>query len=495
MQRVRDDPDVLVIGAGFGGLASALHLAEAGADVLICEALKYPGGCASTFRKEGHRFEAGATLFSGLAPDQLFGRWREQHGLDVRFRLLDPAITFRTPALELRVHARREAFVEELCALPGAPVAGLRAFFASQARVADALWPVFDDPGRLPPFDPAGLAFHAARLPRYLPVARWVGRPLVDVLRHHGVAGFPPLRHFLDALCQITVQVEASRAEAPFALAAMDYCFRGVGHVEGGIGQLAWALLRAAEALGAEVRLPARVRGLRRVDGHWEAEVRGERVRAGQVVANLLPQALQALLAEPLPALEQPASRVAEGWGAAMLYLVLEDGPALPEAPHHLELVADPARAFREGNHVFVSLSGRGEDPEAPPGTRTATVSTHLSPHLLRGLVTAERARLVEEVQGAMAATIARLAPEVHGRIRRVFPASPRTWERFTRRPEGLVGGVPRRAGLEAYAGLGVSPAAPGLFLVGDSVFPGQSTLATALGGARTAAVVGRAAG
>lgn len=489
------DTDVLVIGAGFGGLASALRLAEEGARVMICEALKYPGGCASTFRKEGHRFEAGATLFSGLAEEQLFGRWRARHGLDVRFRLLDPAITFRTPDLELPVHARREALVAELCALPGAPVAGLQAFFATQARVAEALWPVFDDPGRLPPFDTAGLAFHAGRLPRYLPVARWVGRPLEAVLRHHGVAGFAPLRHFLDALCQITVQVGLEEAEAPFALAAMDYCFRGVGHVEGGIGQLAWALLRAAEALGAEVRLPARVRGLRRVEGHWEAEVRGERVRAEQIVANLLPQALQGLLAEPLPSLEQPAARVAEGWGAAMLYLVLDDGPELPEEPHHLELVADPDRPFREGNHVFVSLSGRGEDPEAPAGSRTATVSTHLDPRLLRGRPSAEQGRVVAGVQAAMGATIAGLAPEVHGRIQRVFPASPRTWSRFTRRPEGLVGGVPRRAGLEAYSGLGVSAAGPGLFLVGDSVFPGQSTLATALGGARTAAVVSRAAG
>ena len=53
---------------------------------------------------------------------------------------------------------------------------------------------------------------------------------------------FTPLRTYLDALCQITVQCGATEAEAPFALGAMDYYWRGTGHVRGGIGQLASAL-------------------------------------------------------------------------------------------------------------------------------------------------------------------------------------------------------------------------------------------------------------
>ena len=45
--------DAIVVGAGFGGMASALRLVEAGKKVLLCEALKYPGGCAGTFQKKG----------------------------------------------------------------------------------------------------------------------------------------------------------------------------------------------------------------------------------------------------------------------------------------------------------------------------------------------------------------------------------------------------------------------------------------------------------
>ncbi len=70
--------------------------------------------------------------------------------------------------------------------------------------------------------------------------------------------------------------------------------------------------------------------------------------------------------------------------------------------------------------------------------------------------------------------------------------ASPRTFERFTGRPLGYVGGVPRRAGLHNYERLGPTEVLQGLFLVGDSVFPGQSTLATALSGVKAADRISR---
>ena len=61
-----EQADVVVIGAGFGGLSAALHFAEAGRDVVLFEALNYPGGCASTFERFGQRYESGATMFGAF---------------------------------------------------------------------------------------------------------------------------------------------------------------------------------------------------------------------------------------------------------------------------------------------------------------------------------------------------------------------------------------------------------------------------------------------
>jgi phytoene dehydrogenase-like protein len=481
---------VAVVGAGFGGLGAAVELARRGARVVLCEALAYPGGCASTFRRKGYAFEAGATLFSGFDDDQLFGRWIAELGLPVTVDLLDPLVELRAPSLRLPVPRDRDRLVDALAALPGAPAAAVRSFFAEQRRVADLLWSLFDDPTLLPPFDAAALGRHALLSPRYLALLPLLGKRLSQVIERFGLSGFAALRVYLDALCQITVQCSAAEAEAPFALAAMDYYWRGTGHVRGGIGVLASALADAVARLGGVVSLANAVKAVRRSEGGFTVTTRRGSVRARAVVANVLPQGARALLGVEvgaLPRLDRLADRVEEGWGAAMLYLVVAPPEGADLGPHHLDLVLDEGAPFTEGNHVFVSISGAADPGRAPEGRRTITASTHVPIEKLRALDPVAQAAYVAEVQARMRATIAARAPEWVRHLDHAETASPRTFERFTGRFAGCVGGVPRRAGLENYRHLGPTAVTPGLYLAGDSVFPGQSTLATAVGGVRVA--------
>ncbi|MCA9621849.1 MAG: NAD(P)/FAD-dependent oxidoreductase, partial [Myxococcales bacterium] len=192
--------DVVVIGAGFGGLATALTLAEAGAAVVLIEALNYPGGCASTFHRGGYAFESGATLLSGFGEGQLMQRLIERHHIDVVIDWLDPVIELVTPDLRLPIWRDRARLVESFCALPGAPVEGLRRFFSHQQRVADALWDLFASPELLPPFGLAELLRHLPRTPRYFPILPLLGKSLASVAARDGCGDFEPLRVYLDAL-------------------------------------------------------------------------------------------------------------------------------------------------------------------------------------------------------------------------------------------------------------------------------------------------------
>ena len=112
-------------------------------------------------------------------------------------------------------------------------------------------------------------------------------------------------------------------------------------------------------------------------------------------------------------------------------------------------------------------------------------MSTHVRARALREAP--DPAAFIDDVQRRLAVTLEKRAPEWEAELVYDATASPRTWERFTSRPEGLVGGVPRTSGLVQYRGMLPRPVRPRLYLVGDSVFPGQSTLATALGGVKTA--------
>lgn len=491
-----ENPDVVVIGAGFGGLASALRLAELGANVVLCETLRYPGGCASTFTRSGYQFEAGATLFSGLGDGQLFSNWNDKWDLGVRFDPLDPLVELRTGQWSLAIPADPDAFVRRFAELPGADPKALRAFFATQRGVANALWKLFEDPTLLPPLSGSAVLRHLGRSFSYAPVVRWMGRPLSDVVSSHGLTGWEPLRVYLDAVSQITVQASSAEAEAPFAMAAVDYFFRGTGHVHGGIGSLAWALTEAIDRAGGRVSLANRVRGLRREGGGWRVDTRNGVLQTRTVVANLLPQSLPGLVGPEMNgAVHDVEAAVESGWGAAMLYLAVDsDALGGPDAKH-LQLVDDETAPFIEGNHVFCSISAADEHKRAPAGQRTATISTHVPMQRFRELKPEDQGIYIADIQNRMRETIGRRAPELLDHAKFQMTASPRTFARFTGRHLGYVGGVPRRVGWKHYRPRALWPreAAPGLYLVGDSVLLGQSTLAVALGGARTAEAIAKA--
>ncbi len=65
------------------------------------------------------------------------------------------------------------------------------------------------------------------------------------------------------------------------------------------------------------------------------------------------------------------------------------------------------------------------------------------------------------------------------------------TFQFYTRRPLGMVGGFAR---MSIFAARGPQTGLDNLWLVGDSVFPGQSTAGVTLGAMRVAADIVRAA-
>ena len=85
----------IVIGSGFGGIASALRMRARGDEVILVERLSEIGGRAQVFEKNGFRHDAGPTvitapfLFDELF--ELFGEKREDH---IEFRPLDPWYRF-----------------------------------------------------------------------------------------------------------------------------------------------------------------------------------------------------------------------------------------------------------------------------------------------------------------------------------------------------------------------------------------------------------------
>lgn len=484
---------VVVIGAGVGGLTTAALLAQGGADVTVLEAHVYAGGCAGTFYHQGYRFDAGATLAAGFEPDGGMTRLGEQLGITWPVERAEVALQVHLPdGATVTRWTDPAAWADERRATFG-PAA--ESFWRWQEATADRLWELALAGVPWPPQaagDWAALAGAGLRMIGGAPLAApTLAADLVRPAAAHLRGASSRLRRYVDGQLLIAAQAPAGRANALYAAAALDMPRRGVAHVRGGIGQLSAALVGAVRGFRGEVYFRQRVTAVRRQpgSGYVVRTNKGAEFVAAHVIFNLPPWDAAALLGEDTPGDMAAAQPPADGWGAFMVYVGL-DGAGIPaDLPlHHQVLLREP---LGEGNSVFLSLSlpgdaGLSPHRRAPQGHRALTLSTHTDLRPWWRLFETDRpayeARKVEYTERVLAAAEVAL-PGLRGAAQLVLPGTPVTFQRFTGRSRGWVGGYPQTSLFRAWG----PRRGRGLWLVGDSIFPGQSVLASALGGTRVA--------
>jgi phytoene dehydrogenase-like protein len=80
--------DVIIIGAGLGGLTAGAKLAKEGKNVLLLEQHDRPGGCATTFKRRGFTMEVGLHEMDGLHPGDMKNRIFADLGVSDRVEFL-----------------------------------------------------------------------------------------------------------------------------------------------------------------------------------------------------------------------------------------------------------------------------------------------------------------------------------------------------------------------------------------------------------------------
>jgi all-trans-retinol 13,14-reductase len=81
--------DVIIIGAGLGGLTAGAKLAKQGKKILLIEQHDRPGGCATTFTRKDFTFEVGLHEMDGPGPRDLKVKIFRDLGLNEKVTLLD----------------------------------------------------------------------------------------------------------------------------------------------------------------------------------------------------------------------------------------------------------------------------------------------------------------------------------------------------------------------------------------------------------------------
>jgi C-3',4' desaturase CrtD len=492
---------IVVIGAGVGGLTAAALLAQRGCDVTVLEAHVDPGGCAATFFHKGYRFDVGATLVGGFHPGGAHHIVGEQLGITWPIRSVEPAMQIHLPDRSITRWSDADRWREERARVFGSQA---ERFWSMQERVADAVW---DFSARVPTWPVASIndSLHliSTMRPDLIPIAPLAFTNVRAWANALG-ARSRELMTFLDGQLLIAAQGIARETNGLYGAVAIDLYRRGVAHVEGGVGNIAETLAQSVRAQGGQVLYRHEVTSIRRgeVAAHWARKPRPYRVEtkrgwfeADVVLANLTPWALAKLMGDDAPSsLRQRVKNLKPISSAFMAYLGVDEAAVNPPggsqppggyAVDHHQVIVDPMKPLGEGNSVFVSISPGWDRARAPQGQRAITISTHTRAadwYALAGDEAAfeERKQMyLERLIDAAALALPRLKQH----IRLALPGTPLTFERFTHRVNGMVGGFPQKSLWAGWA----PRVDRGVWLVGDSVFPGQSTAGVTLGALRVA--------
>jgi phytoene desaturase len=348
---------VVVVGAGLGGLAAALHLTGADRQVTVLERELVPGGRCGRLDVRGYAFDTGPTV---LTMPELVDRTLHAVGESIQDWLplvrLDPAYRARfADGSTLDVHADLDAMAEAIRTTCGAADAdGFRRFAAWAAELYRLERPNFID--------------HNLDSTRGL-----IGRPALDLVRMGAfrrlaskVGDFVAderLRR-LFTFQSMYAGLAPTQALALYAVITYMDTVAGVYFPRGGMHALPRALAGAAEKHGTKIRYGTEATRIEITNGRATAVITGdgERVAADVVVVNAdLPVAYERLLGRRPPTLTYSPSCVVVHLGADVL---------VPGLAHH---TIDFGHKWRE---TFTEIIDRGtvmSDPSFLLTTPTLT--------------------------------------------------------------------------------------------------------------------------
>ncbi|MCE9552820.1 MAG: NAD(P)/FAD-dependent oxidoreductase [Planctomycetes bacterium] len=475
--------DVAVIGGGIAGMATAARLQTCGLSTIVLEAHRQTGGCAGYYCRHGFSFDVGATTLVDFEPGGVGGELLQAIGMEPVAAETLPGYVAWLPDRQVTLHRDRPRW-EAQRRLLGDSKSHVQ-FWELLDRLADTFWRASRLGVKLPirSCRDAWRAWQTIPL-HNLPLARYARWTLGDALRRYGLRADKPLAGLLSMLVEDTVHSQVD--DAPLINAALGITIRGAGLMRacGGMRGFWRPFVAHYKAAGGELRLGVLAHRVTGRFGDFNVETSQGNIAARQVVAAV-PVSLTAHIGPPAVAtsLKRYVQRDAPCQGGAIVVSlgVPEIEVACQKFTNH-QLLFDYNLPLGNGNNMFVSVSSPGDIASAPAGYRAVMLSTHcdlspwenLSPQEYQSQKQAAGCRLVELAR--------RVYPELARHAVVQETGTPRTYQRFTHRPRGAVGGVRQSLHNANQHAVPYEVGCRGFWLVGDTTWPGLGTVACVLG-------------
>ena len=494
---LKDKYDVIIIGAGIGGITAGALLAKRGLDVLIVEQHYLPGGVCSTVKRKGFAMDAGAAL--------LFG-WGEKTESSHRYvmNVLEEDIDMIPHEAIYRMNFGggksvtfwkdfKRYFNELTTAFPGKDDQ-FRGFYNECFNVYNQISknPLPMSPDTIPKLlglkmllkDPIG----TMKMPKLMNTSlktvldKYVKDPLVE--------GFFDL---LIASCYCTT-IE----ETPLMLAAAVICSThddGAYYPAGSPQMLPNKLEKGFEKYGGTILYRYLVEEILIEDNkaYGVKLANGTEILGDRIISNASVWQLYGKLIKPENITDEKiewAQNFIPSYGACVIYLGV-DAKAIPEGTRNIEAYIAELGNLATGNY-FVYIPSIDDPSICPEGTHSISIlcSAGQDPWPRPGdpeYQSEEYNQRKQKIADEALDVVEQHFPNFRKYIQTMEIATPSTIERFTMKDWGNIGGPKQMLGQHLFNRLKARTEIKNLYAVGDSTAMGEGVISV------TASAVGAA--
>lgn len=454
--------DVIVIGAGNGGLASAATLSELGKSVCLLEKHNIPGGCGTSFRRGRFEFEVALHQLSSLGSKEKPGELRLQfrrYGIEDEINWIEIKELFRVNFADgtgVSLPADREKCVEHLSEVFPEEKDNIKNYFDTVYKFCDEA-AAFAAKSAESEGEPGALKKQVMKLgfPKMYPTLAEYGlKSTQEVLdeffkskklqlalsAYWCFMGMPPSRFPFSILAKCTV----------FYIEDNPY------YLEGTSMMMNQAIMEAASRMGADVKLNCGAEKIIVENGKAVGVIaeNGEEYRAKKIISNISPLHTYGVLMdkEDIPeSAREYLKPYTVGISAITCFIGLD---CTPEeigftTSFTLNYKSDNANEdFKDAykllpeNDPLVATCYTVDDPSvSPPGTSVITAGTLKYADEWEKLPPEQYYEMKYEAGRRIVARLEEMYPGITGHIEEIEIATPLTHARYLNHPGGAIYG------------------------------------------------------
>lgn len=482
--------DFIIIGAGYGGLASAALLSEQGYKVLVLEAHGELGGCASYYRRGDFSFEVGATTISGFGDGKPINLLAKKLKLIQEFdQILIREQTGMVIDLEdnrINRYSDNLAWLEESSKIFSSNYQETnqqKQFWQNIEAIDKLSWQLLAQNQKLLPnkaheflelCQPSKIYLNSQAL-KLVPGLFLSSEQFLKRFNLHSNQKF---KRFLEEQLLITTQNTLS--DTPYLMAALGLAYPSeVFYPRGSIAKLGKILEQKITQNQSEILYKQKITSINKTNNGYILTTKSQAsFEAKSVIANIPLWDLAKITDNNLQEYFQKYSRrFAKASGAFTINFAvkLENNYPSPYFQIHCSKVIP----YSQSRSFFMTMSRKDDRERAPEGWSSITISIHTDSDYWLNIPEDLYQERKNELESFLLEELYSKYPEFRYTEKQfLLSGTPKTFEFYTRRHQGFVGGIAHSIRKPIYNLIPNQIPFDNFYLVGDTTFPGQGIAA-----------------